>query len=400
MIIKPRANPWQSMPKPKEKPSFFDLLEISLRALGWDPTFLITGFVGQPGDWLPPYKVYSEYQILNPVKLGREIKFLANITIPSIPADPPQLAPAIIDELFWEPTLVWQHPDQYGQFTTFPREAWFFINGIMTDKDVATMNAEFLAHLFHRPLTMIQKESNSVLVDLYQCALGKEWNITLAPATQAFPPIYDALKSDKERVVVIAHSMGTIIMGEVLLMLNHLDDPRGIAPAHTNDRSDGDGRHLNPDQHPFNLADFEPLTESEWEKLEVYCFANCTNRMKFHRPATDDRRPLLWIESFGNQHDIVARLGMFAPPDQDDPLDLDGVFYMRKGAYGHLLNEHYLYEIERCQKDGLRRGPVGGQDPYILVRGAENHPDPTPRLFCYINGGRPEDCQRIGERSR
>ena len=65
-----------------------------------------------------------------------------------------------------------------------------------------------------------------------------------------------------------------------------------------------------PDQEPINLGDFEPLTGEELAKLEVDCFANCANTMPYI--GAWDGRPVPWIENFGNQNDIVARLGMLA----------------------------------------------------------------------------------------
>ena len=60
-----------------------------------------------------------------------------------------------------------------------------------------------------------------------------------------------------------------------------------------------------PDEDPINLGDFDELTGEELAKLEVYCFANCANRME--TIGTWQGRPVPWIESYGNEKDIVAR---------------------------------------------------------------------------------------------
>jgi hypothetical protein len=63
-----------------------------------------------------------------------------------------------------------------------------------------------------------------VVFDLVECSLGKEWYQNTESATAAFPAIYDALKDPaKERVVVVCHSRGTIIMAVVLRGLKALD---------------------------------------------------------------------------------------------------------------------------------------------------------------------------------
>ncbi len=52
-----------------------------------------------------------------------------------------------------------------------------------------------------------------------------------------------------------------------------------------------------------------------------------------------------------------------------------------------MLNEHYLRDIERCQKSGRRPGGDGTAAPYELVARTG---DGVPRLFSYINGGVPK----------
>jgi hypothetical protein len=136
-----------------------------------------------------------------------------------------------------------------------------------------------------------------------------------------------------------------------------------------------------PDEEQIDLGDFEKLTGEELAKLEVYCFANCANRME--AIGEWEGRVVPWIESYGNEKDIVARLGMFAPNAQARNIRIDGLCYMNRDAWGHLLNEHYLLPIERSQKTRRKPGGNGTCAPYEpLAAGA-----PPPRLFSYINGG-------------
>jgi len=290
-----------------------------------------------------------------------------------------------------------QRPDHNGSTTAFPDEAWFFVNGIMTNDSVAQINSAYLAYLFHRPLTMIQNSTDSLWIDLFECALSKEWYRVVEPAVKAFPPIYDALKSKhKQRVVVICHSQGTIIMSVILRLLGQLirrpavaleaeAAPRALAAAAP---SYAPPEFVYPDEDPIDLRDFDWLTEAELAKLEVYCFANCANTMPTIAHAADGR-PLPWIESFGNEKDIVARLGMLAPRPEKWGIRIDGPRYVRRGAWGHVLNEHYLKEIERRQKRGRRPGGDGTAAPYEPVADSVQEADQAPRLFSYINGGQP-----------
>ena len=281
-----------------ENPSWETLVGIALDALRMNPPLYASAIFGLPWTWLPPLNRYSEFKIIDLWRPGRTAKFLANTWIPSIPRTPPSFGPPCLNDLFWQPTVILQRPDHNGSYTTFPDEAWFFVNGIMTNDAVAQINTAYLAHLFHRPLTMIQNSTDSLWSDLFECALGKEWYRVVEPAIKAFPPIYDALKSPhKERVVVICHSQGTIIMATVLRLLAELSPaemrlPRvaaAMAPAPAPEARGlfeeapryAPPEFVYPDQDPIDLDDFEPLTGAELAKLEVYCFANCANTMPY-----------------------------------------------------------------------------------------------------------------------
>jgi hypothetical protein len=405
----------QSSPRKRVKHTFQDLLNIAAEAAKIRPPLYISSIAGHPWTWLPPHHRFSEFSIINPWRLRRTIKFMINVSVPSLPRNPPNFVPPFLDDLFWEPTVILQRPDHNGSYTTFPDEAWFFINGIMTNDSLAQLNAAFISYLFHRPVTIIQNSTNSIFVDLAQCAIGKEWDLTTEPAAKAFPPIYDALKSEKEKVVVIVHSQGTIIMATVLDMLNAITSlaqkevpipvvmPQ-MAPAAEAEPVMGlpslaaeagpqfaGPEFIYPDQGDLKLGDFEPLEQAELAKLEVYNFANCANDMKYFQPPRAGQAPVPWIENFGNEFDLVARLGMLSPDPDELGIDIDGPCYERPGAWGHLLNEHYLLGIEEYQKAGQRKGGTGGSVPFKLVNEAAYPGFNTPRLYSYINGGSPLD---------
>ena len=138
------------------------------------------------------------------------------------------------------------------------------------------------------------------------------------------------------------------------------------------------------------LDEFEPLTFGELAKLELYCFATCANVMTYSVSPAADRRPIPYLEHFGNDQDIVARLGMLAPRPGRWEIRIDGPRFVRRDAWGHLLNEHYLYPIADVQRRGRRRGGRGTAAPFIAANGAGEAAGSTPRLYHYINGGVPE----------
>ena len=368
------------------------LLGIAWRAAQLQPPLPVSSVLGAPATWLPPYRRFSEFQLLDLWHPGRLLRYLLNVTLPSLPVAAPPFGPPWLNALFFQPSSILQRPDHQGSCTSFPDEAWFFINGILTNPAVAQLNAAHLASLFHRPITLLHNATAGLLVDLAQCAVGKQWRRITEPAVKVLPALYDALKRpDKQRVVVIAHSQGTLIMATALDLLYALTTP---APA---DRRLRGGRGAAPvvipaSDQPLHLEDFEPLQPTELAKLEVYCFATCANQLRWYRAPAPGRPPLPWLEHFGNERDLVARLGLLAPAAAQHGIQIDGPSWVRPGAWGHLLGEHYLYPIEQLQRPGRKRGGIGGAAPFRRL--AEGGPldspsDGVPRLYAYLNGGQP-----------
>jgi hypothetical protein len=326
------------------------------------------------------------------------VKYLLDATLPAIQKAPPPFGLPLVNDLVWRPTVVLQRPDHNGNYTTFPKEAWIFVNGILTNDGVAHLNGALIADLFHRPLTIVQNSTGAVWADLVECAMGKQARRVTESVEKAFPVIYDALKSEKERVVVIAHSQGTIIMSVVLRLLAECLRAGDAAP-----RKAGRGRAraiapyepVVPHDWTIRLEEFEPVTRAELAKLEVYCFANCASTMNYIDTGGPGAAPIPWIESFGNEHDLVARLGMLAPYPEERGIRIDGPRYVRRGAWGHLLNDHYLAAIEDEQRAGHRRGGKGGAAPYERLDRTVPV-EAAPRLFGYINGGVPRGGASTG----
>ncbi|MBW7883312.1 MAG: hypothetical protein H3C34_11875 [Caldilineaceae bacterium] len=368
----------------KPAPRLVDLAGIARDALAIRPPLYAQSIFGPLRSWLPPHRRFSEFGIASIWRPLRTLKFLQNTWLPSLPLSPPPFNPPFLNDLFWQPTVILHRPDHNGSYTSFPEESWFFINGIMTNDAVAQVNAALLSELFHRPVTLIQNSTSSLFVDLLQCALDKEgWKVS-EPVTKAFPVIYDALKSPhKRRVVVIAHSQGTIIAAVVLRLLAQITRPAAmdVVPA----AAYAPPEFVYPAQEPLDLSDFAPLTEAELARLELYCFATCANTMSYVREPAAGQRPVPYIEHFGNELDIVARLGMLAPRPARWEIQLQGPRFVRPRAWGHLLNEHYLYPLADAQRKGRRRGGRGYAEPFLPFAAT----DGIPRLYSYINGGAP-----------
>ena len=79
--------------------------------------------------------------------------------------------------------------------------------------------------------------------------------------------------------------------------------------------------------------------------------------------------PVPHIEHFANDHDLVAWLGMLAPDPAKHKIRIDGPMFVRPDGWGHLLNQHYLFDIERHQRRGRAKGARGGSCPFALRPG-------------------------------
>jgi len=363
-----------------------ELLGVVTDALSMRPPAWGRAVFGSPSSWVPSR--FSEYGFAYSWRVLRAARYVADVAIPSLPMTAPAWFPEPVAPFFWHPSRVCQHADHNESFTSHRREAWLFVNGILTNAAMAELNVDYLVDLFHRPITLLENSTDGLLEDLVECAREKSFGRNAEATEVAFPAIYDALKDpEKERVVVIAHSQGTIIASAVLRLLALVYEREGqasacrLGPAAACAAARDSGVRLDPN-------DFEPLGPDELGKLELYCFANCSSSMRYVDVTPDG--PLPWIESYANEFDLVARLGMLAPYAQKRGMALDGPRYVCEGAWGHLLNQHYLRAIDRAQRAGRRRGPVDATAAPYVLRNRDAFPGAEqPRLFAYINGGTP-----------
>jgi hypothetical protein len=375
------AEPWQLAIR--DERAVRELVGSVTDALAIAPTSWVPSFLGLPSSWGPA--PYSEYQLLWSGDVPRLARYLVDVGIPSVPGRAPGWVPGPLASLFWHPSHVDRHPDENGRSDSHPHEAWFFINGILHDDALAQMNGDYLAYLFHRPITLLQNSTDGALVDLLECAVER-LGATAEDVDAAFPPLMNALKdAEKERVVVIAHSQGTLIVAVVLELIKHI-----YARTSSNRLSDADvdaiHRRTRADGMRFDRRHIKPLNARELGRLELYCFANCASHMRYIDAVDGAAFP--WIESFANQHDIVARLGVVAPHPGQRQIEIDGPRYEHRGAWGHLLNAHYLRAIEQAQlRERVGRAAAHDGAPYTLINRPRFPGAVVPRLYDYLAGG-------------
>jgi hypothetical protein len=276
-------------------------------------------------------------------------------------------------------------------------EKWFFINGICTDQRLALLNANTLAAIFGRPIIPLYNSTDSVFPDLFECAAGKGFDtITEAVSTNLMPLVKALCADEVQRVVLVGHSQGTIIGSIMIKWLDEILPPAQAVAAGAGAQTPSPerraarrlaGKHARTDPNQAAARRAEAyarkhgLTRGHIGKLEVYCFANCSTSMTPIAAVGAPLRHAPWIESYGNENDLVARLGVLAPPHGVGSARIDGDRYRCEGAWGHLLNAHYLNPM----LPGLRAGnpAVGGLKPF---------PDnllQVPRLWSYYAGAQP-----------
>lgn len=337
------------------------LLSIGFEALKIRPPMYIQSVLGNPAEWLFTRNA-SEFSAINIYKPIKTLNLAIDLLVPALPLQAPAPIPPLLKRLFWRPTRMMFNPDQNQNPNTFPEESWFFINGICTNEMIARQNASYLSEMFHRPFQIVQNATDGAAVDLMECVVGKGLGVMTEPARKGYPAILAALKDPrKERVVVVCHSQGTIIMSNILQALK---DPSFKCKLYAK-ASQAPGEHCL--YEPDALDDLSLLG-----KLEIYAFANCATRM-----TKVDGQNFPHIESYGNQYDIVARLGCLSPKKNELGIRIGGSTYEATGAWGHLLNAHYLFAIH----DYLAGNKP---NPYVSINGNQQ-----PRLYEYFKGSKP-----------
>ncbi len=395
---------------PEQPNGYEKLLEVAIAALKFFPPFYIQSILGPMNSWIPPYRKESEFTILDLWHPIRSLDYLIDVTVPAHSHAPNRwartLLPPPIQHLFWRPSNYFQQPDPFDNVTSFNKEHWFFINGVATNEAVAKINSNLISQLFQRPVSVIHNATDSIALDLVQCAIGKEFETNpdlderqsmTEPAIKAAIAILEAIKDpERDKVVVLCHSQGTIITANVLRALQR-------CLCHIQVLRDSPDTQLDLnliDEITLKILcidDMLAMADNELEsylvetirKLEVYTFANCADKMTYITHTTNsegEKIGLPYIENFANQFDLVARLGVLSPLRKTDPsvIRIDGDVYEKQGsnAWGHLLNQHYLFGIEAFLKGKT-------DNPYLLMQEQEMPVSENPRLYDYHEGGRP-----------
>jgi hypothetical protein len=206
-------------------------------------------------------------------------------------------------------------------------EYWIFVNGVATTSDIGLKNVSMLQEVFSRPVWLCHNPTDGIIVDLLECVAGKlgffDWFWEPKPkrllTESVRAALYEAESGKYTRVVLIAHSQGTIITSHALQILS--------------------GGTLR--------------TQRLMKKyLEVVAIANCAQQMPGYQ--------LKYLENISNKGDTVAWLGALFPfkdfweDKYGQGIEIGGSFVTEPYLWGHLLNAHYLYHMKKGKYKGIR----------------------------------------------
>lgn len=381
----------------------FRLFRNVVQALALRRPNYLRSILGGPADWSTRTCPPTELQIAHHWPAAAHA--LAQIVIPGVDWRPEALDAIPGADLLLRRSRNFAYPDNANAPLAPSPEAWFFINGICTDEGVAMLNAQYLHQLFQRPLTVLYNATCGAIPDLVECAFGKGWNTVTEAAASAFPAVYAALRDPNiSRVVLIGHSQGTILSAVILELLRELMAPQqpstapaipeakvahcllsapeqapSAMPQHDLDVDVGEAVAKLFDWRRGSLLRLRQLSLPQLRKLELYPLANCASQMQPLVAATKGKTAVPYIESFGNENDIVARLGVLAPQQGAGAAHISGARYIRRGGWGHLLNAHYLWPMY-LQATGLAPHSDKG---FVPMPGTDAA---MPRLYGYLNG--------------
>ena len=276
---------------------------------------------------------YGEYSIIHS-NGGKDLAgYLRDLLLPPLMSNNPEGIPegTITDDIFMSDPKVLEDITAPGvSADAHQNEQWLFINGVSVNEDLARGNAMQLSDMFGRPVDVLQNPTDTIPYDVLESAVDKSdlSGSNSEPAAQATQYLLEQLKDEsKDKVVVISHSQGSIITTAALENLKAMVE-------------EGEANN-----------DPNALTMEELSKLELYTFANPADNMI--SPVDENGNDVVYMEHFANEEDSVPHLGVLNGHDIDDVYDqsadnnnFSGKEFIKEGAKGHMLGEHYLYTMD------------------------------------------------------
>lgn len=253
---------------------------------------------------------------------------------------------------FRQPERIFHPPRDQRQDATVKDEFWILVNGVATTAELAKSNAQTLYTMVQRPIWICYVPTDGIWMDLLECILGKigfmDWLWMTRPKIHLQSTLTSALREAKrgtyKRVVVIAHSQGTIVAANAFKYLENSDP-----------------------EMPRLMREY----------LEVYSFANCCHRM----PNASAK----YAENLSNKCDTLAWLGILFPfpnfwrDKYGRGIMIGGSSLIEPSLWGHLLATHYLnpmkegsYATSRLRRFFNGRQPIDSMTPLSSATPSSN----------------------------
>lgn len=186
----------------------------------------------------------------------------------------------------------------------YPKELWIHVNGINTDLESAKENCRIMHKMFGRPVHLLHNPTDGFILDLLECMMGKT-GLLKRGCTEPRKKLREILvkemtKKDSgmnnayDKIVLIAHSQGTIITGNVIADLTDIADGKPFGNDWFQECDTEEEKKEKVEGIKYNL-----------EKIEVYLFAGCAHHVTGTR--------VKHIECISNRGDVVAILGHLFP---------------------------------------------------------------------------------------
>tara|TARA_Y100000816_G_scaffold291175_1_gene281734 strand:- start:986 stop:1861 length:876 start_codon:yes stop_codon:yes gene_type:complete len=227
------------------------------------------------------------------------LKFISDIFIIKIPLYCPKWVPYSIRIIFFGDNSRYYADNEESQ----NGECMIFLNGILYNDITIKQTQSILKNMFNRPINILKNASDSIISDIIESLVGKFTQELDEASTIALYTICNKLLDEKiDKLIIICHSQGSIIMSNVLKNLYKLG-----------------------------------LNKQEYmKKLEIYSFATCATKMNY---VVDE---LPYMEHFANDNDFVANLGCNCADDIKHLITIDGKINIKRDKSGHMFNTHYI----------------------------------------------------------
>jgi len=234
------------------------------------------------------------------------------------------------DHLYEKEEKFYDYEEVYGGKVQndYPKELWIHVNGILTELEDAKGSCKKMYEMFGRPVKLLHNPTDGPILDLLECIMGKTGLLRHGcspPRKLLRSTLEREMKNGYEKIVLVAHSQGTIITGNVI--------------ADFSDMIEGKG--------DLDVKEREALKKN-MSKFEVYIVAGCAHYMT--------GKHVSHLECISNRGDFVAVLGHLFPkilrPIWRNTWNY-GIRYgeecedhIENGNWGHSLISHYLEQFE------------------------------------------------------